>query len=167
MAIVGVPGWIGASAVSETGERWMAAAGAKVGVGTPFWMSTLAGKSVGCKVSTVQYMRQAATVWGANTTATGEAAHGTITGANAVGLGATLAGIEVNTTSLVQNLCSINLVSGPKRNITVTYGGVSVTGQYLSDTGSVQYYFIGTGGNFNSFIALLKATGVLRDLKVT
>lgn len=46
MAIVGVPGWIGSSAVDETGERWMAQAGAKVRLTTPFWMSQMAGQSV-------------------------------------------------------------------------------------------------------------------------
>ncbi|BAQ22924.1 tail fiber adhesin [Edwardsiella phage PEi20] len=45
MAIVGVPGWIGESAAVETGQRWMAQAGSVLGIGTPFWMSTLAGKS--------------------------------------------------------------------------------------------------------------------------
>ncbi|QPX73627.1 putative distal long tail fiber assembly catalyst [Cronobacter phage vB_CsaM_Cronuts] len=46
MAIVGVPGWIGSSAVDETGERWMAQAGAKVRLTTPFYMSRMAGQSV-------------------------------------------------------------------------------------------------------------------------
>ncbi|MCK6891120.1 receptor-recognizing protein [Enterobacter kobei] len=45
MAIVGVPGWIGASAVQETGQRWMKEAGAAVRIGAPFWMSQLAGQS--------------------------------------------------------------------------------------------------------------------------
>ncbi|HBL5511014.1 TPA: receptor-recognizing protein, partial [Enterobacter hormaechei] len=38
-------GWVGSSAVSETGQRWMSAAGSAVRVGTPFWMGTLVGKS--------------------------------------------------------------------------------------------------------------------------
>ncbi|HDJ1984853.1 TPA: hypothetical protein PPS74_004945, partial [Salmonella enterica subsp. enterica serovar Concord] len=38
-------GWVGSSAVSETGQRWMSAAGRSVRVGTPFWMRTLVGKS--------------------------------------------------------------------------------------------------------------------------
>ncbi|USL85757.1 distal long tail fiber assembly catalyst [Enterobacter phage fGh-Ecl01] len=46
MAIVGVPGWIGSSAVDETGERWMAQAGSKVRLTPPFWMSQMAGLSV-------------------------------------------------------------------------------------------------------------------------
>ncbi|EAR9329218.1 TPA: hypothetical protein R4G38_003172 [Salmonella enterica subsp. enterica serovar Kentucky] len=29
-------GWVGSSAVSETGQRWMSAAGRSVRVGTPF-----------------------------------------------------------------------------------------------------------------------------------
>ncbi|WP_407204806.1 receptor-recognizing protein [Enterobacter hormaechei] len=38
-------GWVGSSAVSETGQRWMSAAGRSVRVGAPFWMKTLVGKS--------------------------------------------------------------------------------------------------------------------------
>ncbi|HBT4785585.1 TPA: hypothetical protein MB364_000888 [Klebsiella variicola subsp. variicola] len=46
MAIVGAPGFIGSSAVNETGKRWMNEAGASVRVGTPFWMSQLSGLNV-------------------------------------------------------------------------------------------------------------------------
>lgn len=46
MAIVGVPGWIGESAVNETGQRWMDAAMKAVRVSVPGWMSSMAGKSV-------------------------------------------------------------------------------------------------------------------------
>lgn len=46
MAIVGVPGWIGSSAVAETGQRWMSAAGSAVRIGAPFWMSQMANQSV-------------------------------------------------------------------------------------------------------------------------
>lgn len=46
MAIIGVPGWIGSSAVAETGQRWMSAAGSAVRIGVPFWMSGMAGQSV-------------------------------------------------------------------------------------------------------------------------
>lgn len=46
MAIVGVPGWIGTSAVAETGQRWMSAAGSAVRIGAPFWMSQMANQSV-------------------------------------------------------------------------------------------------------------------------
>lgn len=44
MAITGVPGWIGSSAAAETGQRWMSAAGGKIRLPTPFWMSQMAGK---------------------------------------------------------------------------------------------------------------------------
>lgn len=45
MAIVGVPGWIGSSAVNETGQNWMSAAGAAVRRPAPFYMSQLASQS--------------------------------------------------------------------------------------------------------------------------
>lgn len=45
MAIVGVPGWIGESAVNETGQRWMDAAMRAVRVSVPGWMSSMAGQS--------------------------------------------------------------------------------------------------------------------------
>ncbi|WP_434426201.1 hypothetical protein [Enterobacter hormaechei] len=40
-------GWIGSSAVGETAQRWMSAAGQTINVGVPFWMSALAGKAKG------------------------------------------------------------------------------------------------------------------------
>ncbi|UWM66545.1 hypothetical protein [Enterobacter sp. CP102] len=43
-------GWIGSSAVGETAQRWMSAAGPTINVGVPFWMSALAGKSKGLKI---------------------------------------------------------------------------------------------------------------------
>lgn len=45
MAVTSVPGWIGSSAVDETGERWMQAAGIKLRLGSAFWMSSMAGRS--------------------------------------------------------------------------------------------------------------------------
>lgn len=45
MAVVNVPGWIGQSVVDETGERWMATAGPRLGLNPPFWMGSMAGKS--------------------------------------------------------------------------------------------------------------------------
>lgn len=44
MAVTGP--WVGSSAKAETGERWMREAGAKLRIGTPFWMSNMIGKSV-------------------------------------------------------------------------------------------------------------------------
>ncbi|QDH49179.1 tail fiber adhesin [Pantoea phage Phynn] len=38
-------GWVGSSAVNETGQRWMSSAGSVVRIGTPFWMSRLVGQS--------------------------------------------------------------------------------------------------------------------------
>ncbi|HCQ6946065.1 TPA: receptor-recognizing protein, partial [Enterobacter hormaechei] len=38
-------GWVGSSAVNETGQRWMSAAGRAVQVSPPFWIKTLVGKS--------------------------------------------------------------------------------------------------------------------------
>lgn len=43
MAIVGP--WVGWSARTETGEPWMAAAGAVIKLGTPFYMSQMVGRS--------------------------------------------------------------------------------------------------------------------------
>ena len=45
MAIVGIPGWIGQSAVDETGQRWMDAAMRDVRVAVPGWMGSMAGQS--------------------------------------------------------------------------------------------------------------------------
>lgn len=45
MAIVGLPGWIGTSAVSETGQRWMSAARTGVLLSAAGNMSQLAGRS--------------------------------------------------------------------------------------------------------------------------
>lgn len=45
MAVVGVPGWIGSSAVSETGQRWMSAAAGQLRLSVPVYMSRFAGVS--------------------------------------------------------------------------------------------------------------------------
>ncbi|MBK4260777.1 receptor-recognizing protein [Enterobacter hormaechei] len=45
MPIVGVPGWIGSSAVSVTGQRWMSAARTEVQLSAAGNMSQLAGRS--------------------------------------------------------------------------------------------------------------------------
>ncbi|ENB5604994.1 receptor-recognizing protein, partial [Shigella flexneri] len=45
MAVVGIPGWIGTSAVAETGQRWMTAASRELRLGNPSWMSQFAGRS--------------------------------------------------------------------------------------------------------------------------
>lgn len=46
MAISGIPSWLGSSAVAETGQRWMSAAGSAVRIGAPFRMSQMANQSV-------------------------------------------------------------------------------------------------------------------------
>ncbi|EMR7383451.1 hypothetical protein WJ707_005000, partial [Escherichia coli] len=48
-------GWVGSSAKSETGEQWMGAAGTKLGLGKPFMMSQMVGRSMGCKIATAYY----------------------------------------------------------------------------------------------------------------
>lgn len=53
MAVTGP--WVGSSAKAETGEPWMAQAGAKLRLGTPFWMSNMIGRSVFNFSLTVQY----------------------------------------------------------------------------------------------------------------
>lgn len=45
MAVVGVPGWIGSSAVNETGQRWMSAARTALRLPAAGWMSQMAGQS--------------------------------------------------------------------------------------------------------------------------
>ncbi|UJP30166.1 hypothetical protein [Klebsiella phage Kpn6N] len=44
MAVTGP--WVGSSAKATTGERWMKEAGAKLRLGTPFWMSNMIGRNV-------------------------------------------------------------------------------------------------------------------------
>lgn len=44
MAVTGP--WVGSSAKAVTGETWMAQAGAKLRLGTPFWMSNMIGRNV-------------------------------------------------------------------------------------------------------------------------
>lgn len=53
MAVTGP--WVGSSAKAETGEPWMAQAGAKLRLGTPFWMSNMIGRSVFNFSLTIRY----------------------------------------------------------------------------------------------------------------
>lgn len=43
-------GWVGSSAVNETGQRWMSAARTTLGLGAAGWMSELVGKSKSSKM---------------------------------------------------------------------------------------------------------------------
>lgn len=45
MAVVGVPGYIGSSAVSETGQRYMSTAAGQLRIAVPTYMSRFAGQS--------------------------------------------------------------------------------------------------------------------------
>lgn len=45
MAVVGVPGWIGSSAVTETGQRFMSTAAGELRIAVPTYMSRFAGAS--------------------------------------------------------------------------------------------------------------------------
>lgn len=45
MAVVGIPGWIGSSAVAETGQRWMSAAAGQLRLSAAGYMSRFAGVS--------------------------------------------------------------------------------------------------------------------------
>lgn len=56
MAVTGP--WVGSSAKAETGEAWMAQAGAKLRIGTPFWMSNMIGQSVWHLIFRINYYNQ-------------------------------------------------------------------------------------------------------------
>ncbi|MGL4252870.1 MAG: hypothetical protein ACRCR2_02255 [Fusobacteriaceae bacterium] len=50
-AIGGLPGWVGSQAVAETGQRSMYNARAALGLSPSGWMSEMAGKSMGNKLT--------------------------------------------------------------------------------------------------------------------
>lgn len=56
MAVTGP--WVGSSAKAETGEAWMVQAGAKLRIGTPFWMSNMIGKTVFELIFRINYHNQ-------------------------------------------------------------------------------------------------------------
>ncbi|HFR2371789.1 TPA: hypothetical protein ACHVHB_003817, partial [Shigella sonnei] len=85
-------GWVGSSAKSETGEQWMSAAGTKLGLGKPFMMSQMVGRSMGCKIATAYYKGNPPDKvenWGAvgSDWPLAEKNQGTIAGASSCGLG--------------------------------------------------------------------------------
>lgn len=75
MAISGP--WIGSSAVAETGQRWMSAAGAAVRVGTPFWISALGGQSKYDFELLIGYVYSANIPWRGYSTGAGGGVYGT------------------------------------------------------------------------------------------
>ncbi|BBC78319.1 tail fiber adhesin [Escherichia phage EcS1] len=53
MAVTGP--WIGSSAVAETGQRWLINAATALRLGTPFWASSLSGRSRSFFITVGQY----------------------------------------------------------------------------------------------------------------
>ncbi|ECN0025513.1 hypothetical protein YM29_00580 [Salmonella enterica subsp. enterica serovar Typhimurium] len=165
-------GWVGSSAKNETGQQWMSAAGSKLGLGRPFMMSQMVGKSVGCKIATAYFktsIDDKVENWGA----VGadwplvDKNKGTITGASNCGLGR-LVGIVLTQAHYVAGVpptAALYISGGRASNITVTVGGVSQVFTYNSVINGFHYYWQGTPSS--AFIAAMKKTGVTQDLKIS
>ncbi|ARW57677.1 tail fiber adhesin [Serratia phage X20] len=136
MAIVGVPGWIGESAAVETGQRWMASAGSVLGIGTPFWMSSLAGKSrsffltVGRNVWTTPLAGDATDV-GHGLSNYGSVTIGKLENADGIWGGITYL---LASRSRVSTSASITGKNLPKRNLILKIGGTNFQFNYLKQT---------------------------------
>ncbi|MEG5552194.1 hypothetical protein UXO11_21680 [Enterobacter wuhouensis] len=114
MAIVA--GWIGSSAVSTTGARWMSAAGSGVKVGTPFWMSGLVGKmtlSVASTSNPADYFTDGISGWNSQYVI--------------VNLSSPFTGtVTTNNSGLVVDTTNRYLKGDPTTNIDKQYGSPSI-----------------------------------------
>ncbi len=164
-------GWVGSSAKNETGQQWMSAAGSKLGLGRPFMMSQMVGRSTGCKIATAYYKGNPPDKvenWGAvgSDWPLAEKNKGTITGATSCGLGR-LVGIVLTQAHYISGVpptAALYIAGGRASNITVTVGGVSQAFTYHDVINGFHYYWQGTPSS--AFIAAMKKTGVTQDLKV-
>ncbi|AXD22175.1 MULTISPECIES: hypothetical protein [Enterobacteriaceae] len=166
-------GWVGSSAVSTTGQRWMSAAGSKVKVGTPFWMSSLVGKAmqdftvvVGrntyafrAQISNGQFIQGTSSYGGFsnNSVQTGAIAATVVSGAqqplsiNATGsVSGTLLGCAITHVSQVQNATTmyIGLTNGPNQNFTLSFGGTNFTFTPSHFAYNTRHYRASTAGGW-------------------
>ena len=138
-------GWVGSSAKNETGEQWMSAAGSKLGLGRPFMMSQMVGRSMGCKIATAAYRDSLGKKWGAvgPNWPLNQKNQGTIQNAGNCGVG-TLVGIELQLTTVVGNArpsLAVYLQGGRASNITVNLGGNTCALTYQQVINGQHYYW--------------------------
>lgn len=162
-------GWVGSSAKNETGEQWMSAAGSKLGLGRPFMMSQMVGRSMGCKIATAAYSDSLGKKWGAvgPSWPLNQKNQGTIQNAGNCGVG-TLVGIELQLTTIVANATptlAVYLQGGRASNITVNLGGNTCTLTYQQVINGQHYYW--TNNISAAFQNVMKSTGTLRDFKIS
>ncbi|HFW5101919.1 TPA: hypothetical protein ACIBVA_003132 [Salmonella enterica subsp. enterica serovar Chester] len=162
-------GWVGSSAKNETGEQWMSAAGSKLGLGRPFMMSQMVGRSLGCKIATAAYSDSMAKFWGAvgPNWPLEQKNKGTIQNPGSCGVG-TLIGIQLLLITLAADAkpsLAVYLQGGRASNITVNLGGNTCTVAYQQVINGQHYYW--TSNISTAFQNVMKSTGTLRDLKIS
>lgn len=161
MAVVGVPGWIGASVVAETGERWMGTAGGVLLNKTSgFWMSEFAGKSKSFNMTIGR------SVW-----TTPLAGNQTNLGCGFNGTGGRIGSITSNTvwngvTDIVATKNSVS-TSGqligpnlPARNLILNIAGTNFTFTYQLISGTPWFTPADPNGLFNFLNARVNQTVV-------
>lgn len=166
MAVPNVPFWL-SDAVSETGQRWMDAAGAALRVGTPFWCDVLAGRSVYTAYITYgERFYNNARISGAWRNGAAQWP-GVDNGGSVENLG----GYTIGTFAAIQrnaNAMNLSILNGPAKQMTVAIDdGNTFT---FNDSGLIvngyrNYQF---NGNVNTFYDYLAArTGQRRGVLVT
>lgn len=165
-------GWVGSSGVSTTGQRWMSAAGSKVKVNTPFWMSGLVGKAVQDFTmvvgnSTYDIMMQATnTQWVTGTMYYGGYSNNSTTTGAALAISGTNARIpSINATGSVSGTllgCAIThisqgkdtvyiyigLTNGPNQSFTLSLGGTNFSFAAYSFANNTQHYRASASSNW-------------------
>lgn len=141
-------GWVGSSAVSVTGERTMKMAGARLKLGTPFWMSQMVGKNVRDFSITVGHSNFVILVQIPNahvipvtnnyggysnnstTTGAGSALYKPVQTQNPAGsVNGSLLGCEITHLSQVHNtgIIRLGLTNGPEQSFTLSFDGTNIT----------------------------------------
>ncbi|EKM4514810.1 hypothetical protein PUV27_003612 [Escherichia coli] len=165
--VVKVPGWIGSSAVSVTGKRWMREALTALKVPAPRNMSAMAGRGMDTVVATAAWSTSLGNNWGvtaSNYPVSGMQSKGSMENPENVGVGR-LVGVIVGQFNGGTPTMAVYLQNGRAGNITVNLGGAAVTVPYNSMQSGFHYYWLSNPPA--AFLNNIKKTGTKQTLKIT
>ncbi|EEU1454690.1 hypothetical protein E5J29_004120 [Escherichia coli] len=165
--VVNKPGWVGSSAVSVTGQRWMSAAMNALKVSRPANMSAMCGRGMDTVVATAAWSTSLGNNWGvtaSNYPVTDMRSKGSMENPENVGVGR-LIGVIVGQFNGGTPTMAVYLQNGRAGNITVNLGGAAVTVPYNSMQSGFHYYWLSNPPA--AFLNNIKKTGTKQTLKIS
>ena len=165
--VVNKPGWVGSSAVSVTGQRWMSAAMNALKVSRPANMSAMCGRGMDTFVTNAAWSTSLGNNWGvtaSNYPVTDMRGKGSMENPENVGVGR-LIGVIVGQFNGGTPTMAVYLQNGRAGNITVNLGGAAVTVPYNSMQNGFHYYWLSNPPA--AFLNNIKKTGTKQTLKIS